>query len=109
MFMTILSWVLRVVPVIPSLVTDIENLWRGKPAAGQAKWQAVEQALSQSIQDVTAEITAIAPAGSKPADISKAISIFAKDVNDTFVKLMNDLKLFGHGGQPPATTPPPAV
>ena len=111
MFQTILGFILQVVPVIPSLVTDIENLFRGQPKTGAAKWQSIELALSQSISTVAAEAAKIAPAGTKAETISNALAIFAKDVNDASVKLFNDLKLFGHGtasGTSPAPTPPAA-
>lgn len=95
-----LTWIMRVIPVIPSLVTDIENLWRQKPKAGQAKWIAVEQALSGSISDVAQELMGVAPAGTKVEDISAAAAIFAKSVNDASVAFANALHVFPTTAQP---------
>lgn len=100
-----LAWIVQVLPVIPSLVTDIENLWRHKPASGAQKWISVEQALSGSISEVTSAISAAAPAGTSEADISAAVAVFAKAVNDASVALANKLGAFPHGGQPPAPAP----
>lgn len=94
MFQTVLGWVFRILPVIPGLVGSIEQLFKGVPRAGAQKWISVETALSQSIQSASSEIAALAPAGTKIADISAALTVFSKDVNDAFVKLANDLKLF---------------
>lgn len=97
MWPTILTWVMRVVPVIPSLVTDIENLWRGQPKKGPQKWLGVEQAISGSIQEVASEAAKLAPAGTKTEEITKAVSVFAKAVNDASVELANTLGIFQHG------------
>lgn|SRR5487761_1889976 len=102
-----LAWIVQVLPVIPSLVTDIENMWRHKPKSGAQKWISVEQALSGSIEEVTKAIAAAAPAGTKEADISAAASEFARAVNDASVGLANKLGAFPHAGQ--AATPAPAA
>lgn len=108
MFSTILNFVLTIVPVIPQLVTSIENLFKGTPKSGPQKWIAVEQALSQSISTVSGEIAKIAPAGTTAETISTALVVFSKDVNDAFVKLANDLQLFTHSGQPAVNSLPAA-
>lgn len=102
-----LSWIVQILPVVPSLVTDIENLWRHKPKSGAQKWISVEQALSGSISEVTAAITAAAPAGTKAEDISAAISIFVRAVNDASVALANSLGAFPHSAPAPAPGPAP--
>lgn len=102
-----LTWIMRILPVIPSLVTDIENLWRHKPNSGAQKWIAVEQALSGSISEVADQLAAVAPADTKPEEISAAVSIYARAVNDATVALANSLKVFPHGAQPAAAAPPP--
>ena len=107
----ILSCILQIVPVIPSLATDMENLFRGKPKAGAAKWQSIELALSQSIAEAAAAAAKLAPAGTKTETISNALAVFSRDVNDASVKLFNDLHLFAHGSTPaiaPAPTATPA-
>lgn len=109
MFGSILSWVITVVQVLPSLITDIENLWKNKPASGSSKWISVEQALSQSVQDVANTVAKLSPAGTTADEIAAACAVFAKDVSDAFVKLANDLALFPHGGQPAANAAPAAA
>lgn len=103
MFTAVLKWVLQLIPVIPQLVTSIENLFKGQAKAGPQKWIAVEQALSQSITMASTEIAQLAPAGTKAETISNALAVFSKDVNDAFVKLANDLKLFS------TSTPAPSA
>lgn len=100
MWPIILNFVALIVPVIPSLVTDIENLWRHKPNSGAQKWISVEQALSGSISEVAQQIAAVAPPGTKVEDISAAVVIFSKAINDATVALANALHVFPHAGQP---------
>jgi len=100
MWLKILGWIIIVVPVIPSLVTDIENLWRSTPKSGNKKWLSVEQALSGSISEVASEVAKLAPTGTKAGDVSTAIVIFTKAVNDAAVALANTLQIFPHDGQP---------
>lgn len=109
MFAAILAFVINVVPVIPQLVTSIENLFKGQPKAGPQKWISVERAMSQSISMAASEVAKLSPAGTKPEKISLALAVFSKDVNDAFVKLANDLQLFSHGGQPPVNSLAPAA
>lgn len=94
MFQAVIGWAMKLLPVIPQLIVSIEQLFRGTPKAGPQKWIAVEQALSQSITLASGEIAQLAPAGTKAETISAALAVFSKDVNDAFVKLANDLKLF---------------
>lgn len=107
MWQKILGFVVQVLPVIPSLVTDIERLFANQPQSGVAKAKAVESAIAGSIQDVAAEVAKLAPAGTKPEAIATALSQFTADVNSAFVTLCNDLALFPHAGQP-ATNAVPA-
>lgn len=110
MWTKILGWVMTAISVIPSLAADVERLWAGVPQSGSQKWISVEQALSGSISDVANEVAKLSPAGTTANEISDAVAIFSKDVNDAFVKLANDLKLFPHAGQPATNAaPPPAV
>jgi len=108
MWPLILNFIIQAIPVIPSLVTDIENLWRGKPKAGSQKWLSVEQALSQSISAVAGEVAQLAPAGTKAEEVSAALVIFSKAVNDASVALANTLKIFPHAGAPAVAAQPPA-
>lgn len=96
MWPIILTWIMRIIPVVPSLVTDIENLWRGKPKAGAQKWLSVEQALSSSIEEVAQDAAKFAPPGTKAEEISAAVAIFSKAVNDAAVTLANALGVFQH-------------
>lgn len=109
MFTKVLQLVLTVIPVIPQLVTSIENLFKGVPKSGSQKWIAVEQALSQTIQTAAGEIAQLAPAGTSADRISTALVVFSKDVNDAFVKLANDLQLFTSSSTPAATAAPAAT
>lgn len=100
MWSKILGWVMTAIAVIPSLAADVERLWSSVPKSGSQKWISVEQALSGSIQDVANEVAKLSPAGTTADEIATAVDRFAKDVNDAFVSLANDLKLFPHAGQP---------
>ncbi|MGH9717618.1 MAG: hypothetical protein ACRD4R_12955 [Candidatus Acidiferrales bacterium] len=106
MWSTIVTWVLRGLTVLPGLITDVEKLWSGVSGKGASKWQSVETALAGSIEEAATDAAKLAPAGTDAATISNAIAVFTKDVNDAFVALMNDLKLFQHA---PAPSPAPAV
>lgn len=113
MWGTILGYVMQAITVIPSLVTDVERLWANKPKAGTPKSEAVMAAIAGSIQDVAAAAAKLSPAGTAANEIESAVAVFAKDVNDAFVTLANDLKLFPHAGTPAtnaaAMTPAPAA
>ncbi|MGH9770108.1 MAG: hypothetical protein ACRD4Q_00160 [Candidatus Acidiferrales bacterium] len=111
MFSTIFTWVMQVIPVLPSLITDIEKLWGGTAQSGSQKWLSVEQAMSGSISAVAEVAAKLAPAGTSVDAISTAVDIFVKAVNDAFVALANTLQLFPHAGQPAANaaTPAPAA
>lgn len=102
MFATIVTWILKVIPVLGQIIPSIENLWASQPKSGQQKWLSVENALSGSIQLVANEAAKLSPAGTTAEEISTAVDVFTKDVNDAVVTLMNDLKLFPHAGQPAA-------
>lgn len=102
MWMTVLGWIVTALPVIPSLVTDVENLWRNKPKSGQQKWLSVEQALSGSISEVAQNVMQLAPPGTKVEEVSAAITVFSKAVNDAAVALANTLQVFPHGTAPAA-------
>jgi hypothetical protein len=108
MWPVVLEFIMRAIPVIPSLVTDIENLWRGKPKAGASKWISIEQALSGTIADTAKAVIALAPAGTKPEFVSQQLVIFAKSVNDASVALANALQVFPHAGNSPAVPAPPS-
>jgi hypothetical protein len=107
MWPILLPWILEIIPRIPSLVTDVEEAFHGKPQAGAQKWSAVEQALSTSISEVTHQLAAIAPAGTNSEEIAAALSTYTKAINDATVELANKLKIFAHAGQPAATPATP--
>lgn len=94
MLQAILSYVPKLITVLPNLIIAIENLWAPKQKAGPQKWVSVEAAVSGSIEDAAQAVAKLAPAGTKAQTISDAIAVFTKSVNDAFVKLMNDLGIF---------------
>lgn len=94
MLQTVLAWGLKILNVLPNIITTMEQLWNSKPKSGAEKWIGVEQALSGSITLAANEIAKMAPAGTKAEVISSAIAKFTKACNDAFVGLMNDLGLF---------------
>jgi len=100
---------MRVLPVIPSLVTDVENLWREMPQTGKQKCAAVEQALGGSVSEVVNKLMAAAPQGTKVENVTAAVAIFARQVNDATVQLANALKVFPHSEQTVQTLKPPKV
>jgi hypothetical protein len=110
MWPKVLAFIMQVLPVIPNLVVDVENLFRNQANSGPQKWVAVEQVLSQHIAQTADDIAQLAPAGTKAEDISKAISLYTRAINDATVALANTLGIFPHAGQPPTAPPatPPA-
>jgi hypothetical protein len=108
MWPLVLQFAMQIVPVIPSLVTDIENLFRGKKKSGAQKWIAVETTLAPHIADLAQALAAQAPPGTKVEEISKYVSIYTRAVNDATVAFANSLKIFPHNDQPAIAAPPPA-
>jgi hypothetical protein len=108
MWPLILMFVTQVVPVIPSLVTDIESLFRGKQKAGAAKWIAMEQLLAGPIQQLSTELAAVAPPGTKPELIALHVAVYTKAINDATVAFANGLGMFPTTGTPAAIGAPPA-
>jgi hypothetical protein len=108
MWPLILMFVTQVVPVIPSLVTDVESLFRGKQKAGAQKWIAIEQVLSAPIAQLSSELAAVAPAGSKPQEIAKHVAIYTKAINDATVAFANAIGAFPSSTAPAAIGAPPA-
>jgi len=100
---------MRVLPVIPSLVTDVENLWREMPQTGKQKCAAVEQALGGSVSEVVNKLMAAAPQGTKAEDITAAVAVFARQVNDATVQLANALQVFPHAAPTVAAAESPKV
>lgn len=94
LFTIVLSYVGRIVPILPLLIQAIESLWKGVPKSGPQKWIGVEQAIGGSITAVAQEVAALAPAGTSASKISAALAVFTKAVNDAIVRLFNDLGIF---------------
>jgi hypothetical protein len=93
-----ISWALRILPAIPQLISAVEGVFAGQPASGPQKWLAVEQALSQSISSVAADLAKLAPPGSDPQKISAAVALYTKAVNDATVAFANGVGIFTHSG-----------
>jgi hypothetical protein len=107
MWPLILTFGMQVIPVIPSLVTDVENLFRGKHKAGPQKWLAVEQLLGPIVQQLSTELAALAPPGTKAQDIAKHVSTYTKAVNDATVAFANAVGAFPKAGAPAVPAQPP--
>jgi hypothetical protein len=107
MWPLILTFGMQVIPVIPSLVTDVENLFRGKAKQGPAKWLAVEQLLAPTVEELTGKLIAVAPAGTKALDIEKHVKAYTKAVNDATVAFANAVGAFpGSTGTAVPAQPP---
>jgi hypothetical protein len=107
MWPLILTFGMQVIPVIPSLVTDIENLFRGKKKAGAQKWLAVEQLLAPQVEELSTQIAAIAPPGSKKADIAKHVAQYTRAINDATVAFANAVGAFPSTNAPAVPAQPP--
>lgn len=94
MWQAIIGLIASILPSIPSLVTDAENIFRGKPKSGVAKAAAVINFVSPVIASVASDVQRLAPAGTNAADIAAAVEKYTKAVNDATVTLANDLGIF---------------
>jgi hypothetical protein len=102
MWASIIQLVAGILPIIPSLVTDAENIFRA-PSSGPTKAAQVIAFVTPLIETATTAIVKLAPAGSDQAKIAASITAYTKAVNDATVALANDLGIFPH------TTTPAAV
>ena len=93
MWELVIQFAITALGAIPSLVRGVESLWSHTPKSGASKWISVEQALSGSIQLVADQVAKQAPPGTKTEEISAAVVVFSKAVNDAFVALANALHL----------------
>lgn len=92
-FLSILGFVNKLLPALPSLIIGVESLFRGVPKSGPQKWIAVEQGISQSIQAVADQVVAAAP-GTDASKISALAAQYAKAVNDATVTFLNESGVF---------------
>jgi hypothetical protein len=99
MWQVILGLIAQIIPVIPSLVTDAENVFRGKPKTGVQKAAAVINFVAPIIAQVAQDVVNLAPAGTDAAKIANYVEKYTKAVNDATVTLANDLGVFPHSTQ----------
>jgi hypothetical protein len=95
------AWSLRIVSVIPTLVSAVEQVFKGTPKSGPQKWVAVSSVLAPAIADVATDLSKLAPPGTPPSTITAAIARYTKAINDATVAVANDLGIF-------TPSPPPA-
>lgn len=98
-FLSIMGFVGKLLPALPNLIVGVEALFKGTPKSGSAKWIAVEQGISQSIQAVADQVVAAAP-GTDAAKISALAAKYAKAVNDATVTFLNEAGVFQTNIQP---------
>ena len=96
MWQAILGLIAAIIPSIPSLVTDAENIFRGQKKSGPRKAASVVQFVAPLIETVAQDIAKLAPAGTDAQKIANAVNVYAKAVNDATVLLANDLGIFPH-------------
>ena len=100
MWQAILTLIAAIIPTIPSLVTDAENVFRNQPQSGAQKAASVVQFVAPLIQSVSQDVAKLAPAGTDAQKIANAVNVYAKAVNDATVVLANDLGVFPHTTSP---------
>jgi hypothetical protein len=100
MWQSILALIAAILPSIPSLVTDAENIFRSKPKSGVQKAASVINFVAPLIASMAGEIARLAPAGTDAAKIATAVETYTKAVNDATVTLANDLGVFPHSSTP---------
>ena len=96
MWPAIITLIAQILPSIPSLVTDAENIFRSKPKSGVQKAASVINFVAPLIAEVSQTVVNLAPAGSDSAKIASAVELYTKAVNDATVALANDLGIFPH-------------
>lgn len=102
MWVTILNLIAQILPVIPSLVTDAENVFRSKQKSGVQKAASVINFVAPLIASVAQEVAQLAPAGTDAAKIATVVETYTKAVNDATVALANALGAFPHTAPPAA-------
>lgn len=100
MWQAILGLIASIIPSIPSLVTDAENIFHAKQQSGVQKATAVIGFVAPVIQEGAQAIVKLAPAGTEASKIAAAVSKYTKAVNDATVVLANDLGVFPHTTAP---------
>ena len=102
MWVTILNLIAQILPVIPSLVTDAENVFRSKQKSGVQKAASVINFVAPLIASVAQEVAQLAPAGTDAAKIATAVETYTKAINNATVTLANTLGAFPHTAPPAA-------
>jgi hypothetical protein len=105
MWPLVIGWALNVLPVIPSLVTDVENLWRGHPKAGAQKAATTHNILHPSITNVAQAIATAPGCPLSEGEIARALAAYAQTVSDATVALANKLQVFPHSAPAAAGAP----
>ena len=100
MWQAILALIAAIIPSIPSLVTDAENIFRGQAKSGVAKAASVINFVAPLITTIAQDVAKLAPAGTDAAKIATAVETYTKAVNDATVTLANDLGVFPHTAPP---------
>lgn len=105
MWQAVLGLIASIIPSIPSLVTDAENIFRNKQSSGPQKAAQVIGFVAPVIEQGAQAIVKLAPAGTEASKIAAAVNKYTKAVNDATVALANDLGIFPHGGTAAAAAP----
>lgn len=104
MWQAILGLIGAIIPSIPSLVTDAENIFRNQQASGPQKAAQVVGFVAPIIEEGAQAVVKLAPAGTQASTIAAAVSKYTKAVNDATVALANDLGVFPHTATATAST-----
>jgi hypothetical protein len=100
MWQAILMLIAAIIPSVPSLVTDAENVFRGKPKSGEQKAASVIQFVAPIIETTSQAIAQLAPPGTDAQKIANSVNVYTKAMNDATVALANDLGAFPHTPTP---------
>jgi hypothetical protein len=100
MWAAIIQLISGILPIIPSLVTDAENIFRNQKSSGTQKATQVVSFVAPLIETTSQAIVKLAPAGSDAAKIAASVTAYTKAVNDATVALANDLGVFPHSTTP---------
>jgi hypothetical protein len=102
MWAAILNIIGAILPAIPSLVTDAENIFRMKQKSGVQKAAAVINFFAPMVAEGAQAVVALSPPGTNAAKVATAVEKYTKAVNDATVALANDLGAFPHTPAPAA-------
>jgi hypothetical protein len=102
MWPAILNLIAMIVPSIPSLVTDAENIFRTKPKSGTQKAAAVINFFAPLVAETAQAVEKLAPPDTNAAKIATAVEKYTRAVNDAVVVLANELGAFPHATATPA-------